>query len=182
MRVPAGEVPGLGPGVAASAGQGDDPIDYSVEPDVVECSRPDGPPRTVTLTVHAKSDSAELVACRRISLAITLGEGETALTVDPATIRPVPGHTTPWYMGVSGEGRWDCVPLPPATGLGSRQRASFALSRIATASVVRVAARRLAGSVRMRSDDIFFASWGQGPRADLWPRVSGSLGKPHFMR
>jgi hypothetical protein len=130
MRVPAGEVPGLGPGVAASAGQGDDPIDYSVEPDVVECSRPDGPPRTVTLTVHAKSDSAEPVACRRISLAITLGEGETALTVDPATIRPVPGHTTPWYMGVSGEGRWDCVPLPPATGLGSRQRASFVLSRI----------------------------------------------------
>jgi hypothetical protein len=107
-----------------------EPISYSVEPDVVECSRPDGPPRTVTLTVHADNVSGEPVACQRTSLAITLGETGPALTVDPATIRPVPGRTTPWHMGVSGEGRWDCVPLPPATGLGPGQRASFELSRV----------------------------------------------------
>jgi hypothetical protein len=105
-------------------------IGYSVEPDVVVCSRPDEPPRTVTLTVHADNASGEPLDCRRISLAIELGDGEPALTLDPEGIRPVPGRTTPWHVGVAGEGQWDCVPLPPATGLGPRQRASFALSRI----------------------------------------------------
>ncbi len=131
MRVPAGEVPDRSSRpVTAPAGPGAEPISYSVEPDVVECSRPGAPPRTVTLTVHAASTSGEPVACQRISLAIVLGERGPALTVDPATIRPVPGRTTPWHVGVSGEGQWDCVPLPPVTGIGPRRRESFALSRI----------------------------------------------------
>ncbi len=128
MRVPAGEVPGPG-SVAAPAGPGAEPISYSVEPRVVECSSKDVP-RIVTLTVHADNVSGEPAACRRISLAITLGGSEPALTAHEAEIRPVPGPTTPWHMGVSGEGQWDCVPLPPATGLGPRQRASFLLSHI----------------------------------------------------
>lgn len=105
-------------------------IDFGVEPDVVVCSSPGDPRRTVLLTVHATNRGAEPVACRLVSISIVLGTGGAALTADPWTIRPAPGRVTPWQVGVSGDGRWDCFPLPPTTGLDPGQRASFELSGI----------------------------------------------------
>ena len=103
---------------------GVEPVRYSVEPDIVECTD------TVTLTVHADNPNREPAACRLISLKIELGEGESALTNHPNLIRPAPGRTTAWHVGVSSDGLWDCVPVPPMIGFGSEQRASFVLSRV----------------------------------------------------
>ena len=117
------------------SGSGDVAISYSVEPDTVECSARNGPERSVSLTVHAFNPGPEPVACRLISIRMPLGEGGAALTADPSTIRPAPGRSTPWHVGIAGEGVWDCFPLPPQTAIWPSQRASFVLSRVVVNTV-----------------------------------------------
>lgn len=136
MRVPGGGMPEPDP---AAAHGGDAPapalLSYSVEPDTVECSGRNGPERAVSLTVHAVNSGAEPVACRLISILLPLGEGQGALTDRPWLIRPAPGRSTPWHVGVADDGRWDCVPLPPQVEILPGQRASFELSDVVVNTV-----------------------------------------------
>ena len=130
MRMPEGGTQEPAPAEVGEAGPAPALLDYSVEPHTVECSGRNGPERAVSLTVHAFNAGAEPVRCRLISIQIPLGEGQTALTDRPWLIRPAPGRSTPWHVSVAGEGRWECVPLPPQVDIPPGRRASFEFSHV----------------------------------------------------
>lgn len=105
---------------------------YQVHPATVAYSVDAHRRSIVRLTVTARNEGAEAVACRRITIRVPSDQvtKPTTLTADPTTITVSVGDATPWAITTSGDGVCYAVPLPPATGIGPGATADLVLANV----------------------------------------------------